>query len=311
VAAPGPVEAADTVRGAQAPPPAVHDAVPVVVRGAPAAGSKLVAAELAEPLHAVAPDAQSTDAAEVDTADGPLTAARCPGNLTPTPEDANESLPALQPPCSTVHSPLPAEDLTRPLSTAASDPLAPERTTPEHDTDPAAQVTEPDASDTLSNPPATDGCTTALMLRSAVVAVGSVGSVGSVCRVGSVKRVAEFDRAPQPPPVAVQSEEPVDVFATATLALPVTGSTLTSPEPVDDVFELPLPAHPVCPCSQVTELDAPLDPAVSPVPVSVSVPVPNRPPPVVSGVAPGVVPGLLACEPDCDWQPPPVTVQVA
>jgi hypothetical protein len=38
-AAPGWVEATDTVCGLHAPPPAVHDAVPVVVRGPPAAGS--------------------------------------------------------------------------------------------------------------------------------------------------------------------------------------------------------------------------------------------------------------------------------
>jgi hypothetical protein len=38
-AAPGWVEATDTVCGVQAPPPAVQDAVPAVVRGPPAVGS--------------------------------------------------------------------------------------------------------------------------------------------------------------------------------------------------------------------------------------------------------------------------------
>jgi hypothetical protein len=44
--------------------------------------------------------------------------------------------------------------------------------------------------------------------------------------------------------VVVQSEDPVEVFDTATVALPVLGSMLTSPEPVEEVFEVLLPEHP-------------------------------------------------------------------
>jgi hypothetical protein len=183
------VDATDTVRGVQDPPPAVQVAVPVLVRGAPTAGSKLVAADFAVPEHPAAPEEQSTEAVEVDTADGPEVAAFCPGRVTDGAELARESVEALHPPCLTVHSPLPVEDFARPLSTAASEPLASECAVPEQVAVPAGQLIEPEASETLSNPPDTVGFAAAFC--TAVPVVGSVGA--AVDRVGWVNRVAEFD----------------------------------------------------------------------------------------------------------------------
>jgi hypothetical protein len=106
--------------------------------------------------------------------------------------------------------------------------------------DPAGQLIEPEASETLSNPPDTVGFAAAVCPAAPVV--GSVGA--AVDRVGWANLVAEFDCDPQVPSVVVQSEDPLEVFATAAVALPVVGSTLTSPEPVEDVLEVPWPEHP-------------------------------------------------------------------
>src|SRR5882757_7435045 len=76
---------------------------------------------------------------------------------------------------------------------------------------------------------------------------------------------------------------------------------VTSPDPVEEVFDDPLPEHAVCPGWQVTDTDAPLEPVVWPVPDPVVLPI--RPAQVVSG--------FVATEPDWLWQPPPATVQEA
>jgi len=154
------------------------------------------------------------------------------------------------------------------LSTAASAPVASECTPPEQFAEPAAHRTEPDASDTLSNPPNTAGF--AALPVAASVPVPVLVLVNSAACTGWVNTVAEFDCDWQPPPVAVQSDEPVEVFAAAADAAPVIGLTVTSPEPVDDVFDEPVPEQSVWPLWQVVELDAPLDPVVPE-------PVPNRP----------------------------------
>jgi hypothetical protein len=217
-----------------------------------------VADEFAVPEHPAAPLEQSTEAVEVDTAEGPVAAAFCPGRVTAGEELASESVEASQPPCLTVHSPLPVEDFARPLSTAASAPVASEPAVPEQLVEPAAQCTEAEASDTLSNPPDTVGF--APVLAAAGLATGLVAAAAT--RVGWVNRVAEFDWDWQSPSVAVQVDDPVDVFAAAGEPAPVVGSMATSPDPVEEVFDDPLPEHPVCPGWQVTDTDAPLEPVL-------------------------------------------------
>jgi hypothetical protein len=215
----------------------------------------------------------------------------------------------------TVHSPLPVEDFARPLSTAASAPVASEPAVPEQLVEPAAQCTEAEASDTLSNPPDTVGfapawpALAAAVLTAAVSAVVPVGAVAgfvvvAAVRVGWVNRVAEFDWDWQFPSVAVQVDDPVEVFAAAREPAPVVGSMVTSPDPVEEVFDDPLPEHAVCPGWQVTDTDAPLEPVLWPVPDPVVLP--NSPAQVVS-----VLSGFVATEPDWLWQPPPATVQEA
>jgi hypothetical protein len=181
----------------------------------------------------VAPAAQLTEAEEVDTADGPLVAACCPGRVSSGPEDARESVDAWQPPLVTVHSPSPVEVFARPPSTAASDPVASECTFPEHvAVEPAGQLSEPEASEVDSRPPVTVGFPPAVAARA----------------TGWVKVVAELDWDPQVPPVVEQSEEPVDVFAfavgPAVDTAPVVGSASTSPAPVEEVFAEPVPEQP-------------------------------------------------------------------
>jgi hypothetical protein len=229
-----------------------------------------VADEFAVPEHPAAPLEQSTEAVEVDTADGPVAAAFCPGRVTAGEELASESVEASQPPCLTVHSPLPVEDFARPLSTAASAPVASEPAVPEQLVEPAAQCTEAEASDTLSNPPDTVGFAPAWPVLAAAVLVAAVSAVVPVAgfvvvaavRVGWVNRVAEFDWDWQFPSVAVQVDDPVEVFAAAREPAPVDGSMVTSPDPVEEVFDDPLPEHPVCPGWQVTDTDAPLEPVL-------------------------------------------------
>jgi hypothetical protein len=234
-----------------------------------------VADEFAVPEHPAAPVEQSTEAVEVDTAEGPVAAAFCPGRVTAGEELASESVEASQPPCLTVHSPLPVEDFARPLSTAASAPVASEPAVPEQLVEPAAQCTEAEASDTLSNPPDTVGFAPAWPVLAAavlapVVLVAAVSAVVPVAgfvvvaavRVGWVNRVAEFDWDWQFPSVAVQVDDPVEVFAAAREPAPVDGSMVTSPDPVEEVFDDPLPEHPVCPGWQVTDTDAPLEPVL-------------------------------------------------
>jgi hypothetical protein len=103
--------------------------------------------------------------------------------------------------------------------------------------------------------------------------------------------------------VAVQSEDPVDVLDAAGAATPVTGLTVTSPAPVEEVFEVPSPVQPVAPVGQVIDTDAPPEPVLCPSLVLA----PNRPAesvwrPVVGGVA---------AEPEAAWQSPVEVVQEA
>jgi hypothetical protein len=248
----------------------------------------------------------------VDTAEGPVAAAFCPGRVTAGDELASESVEASQPPCLTVHPPVPVEDFARPLSTAASAPVASEPAVPEQLVEPAAQCTEAEASDTLSKPPDTVGFAPAWPVLAAAVSTavfaavpaGLAAGLAAATRVGWVNRVAEFDWDWQFPSVAVQVDDPVEVFAAAGEPAPVDGSMVTSPDPVEEVFDDPLPEHPVCPGWQVTDTDAPLEPVLWPVPDPVALP--NRPAHVVS-----VESGLVATEPDWLWQPPPATVQEA
>jgi hypothetical protein len=254
------------------------------------------------PVQPVAPAAQSTEAFEVDTADGPEGAGFCPGRASSGPEDAWESVLAWQPPSSTVQSPLPEEIFARPLSTAASAPDACECTLPEHWADPPGQVTEPVASETLSRAPGTVDLAAATVPVAVPLAVrvSVSGLVGAGVCVGWVNRVAELDWDPQLPAVAAQSDEPVEVFAAAGVAVPVVGSIVTSPEPVEEVFDDPLPEQCCVPLGQVTALEAPLELVVGPVLVS-----------PLNRSAHGDCWGLDACEPDWLWQPPPATVQLA
>jgi len=85
-AAPGPVEDRELVCAWQ--PPAPQDADPEEVRGAPKAGSVLVAEldALPEQLEL----AQFTEADAIDTLDGPEVAAGWPGNVIAGPELACE-----------------------------------------------------------------------------------------------------------------------------------------------------------------------------------------------------------------------------
>jgi hypothetical protein len=116
-----------------------------------------VAVEVAVPEQPAAPAAQSTEAFEVDTADGPEAAAVWPGRVTSGPEEAWESVAASQPPEVTWQVPLSEEVLAWPLLRAASAPVAVLLTVAEQLAEPAAQSAEPDASDTLSNPPPITG----------------------------------------------------------------------------------------------------------------------------------------------------------
>ncbi len=69
-AAPGPVEATDVLAALHAPVPAVQDAEPVELRGAPTAASELDADVVTVPVQ---PCGQSSAALERDMLDGPLT----------------------------------------------------------------------------------------------------------------------------------------------------------------------------------------------------------------------------------------------
>jgi hypothetical protein len=155
-AAPGPVEATDTVCGSHAAPPAVHEALPLLVSGLPVDGFGLEALEVAVPAHPLAPAAQFTDPEATDTAEGPLAAGVCPGKVTLGAEDASLVVCAWQPPCLTWQLPDPSADLALPPSTEASEPLPEERTLPEHTLAPAGQLVEADPLEVLTNssPPA-------------------------------------------------------------------------------------------------------------------------------------------------------------
>jgi len=185
------------------------------------------------PEQPVAPVAQSTWALEVEIADGPDAAGVWPAKVSSGPEEAWESVAAWQPPWVTVQSPPPEDVFARPPSMAASAPVASERTLPEQLVEPAGQVSDPDASDTDANPPDTPGL--------AAAPVPELPPVAVACSTGGVNWVAELDREPQLPPVAAQSVEPVEVLATAAAAFPVAGSIVTSPDPVEEVFDAPLP----------------------------------------------------------------------
>jgi hypothetical protein len=275
-----------------------------------------VAVEVAEPEQPGLPAEQSSEAFAVDTADGPEAAAICPGSPTSGLEEARESVAAAHPPALTWQAPLPEDVLAWPLPMALSAPVAPLCTAPEHVAEPATQLIDPDASDTLSNPPATTGAGAAdppepapptwpAVPEAAGEAARVAAGVAAVWRVGEVNRVADSEEVWQLVAVAVQSEDPVEVLAAAGAAAPVLGSTVTSPAPVEEVFDEPLPAQPVAPARQVTDTDAPLEPEP---PALVVVLAPNRP---AQPAPPVLVVGWLAVEPDAAWHPPVATVHEA
>jgi hypothetical protein len=265
-----------------------------------------VAVEVAVPEQPATPLAQLTEAFAVDTADGPEVAAAWPGRVTSGPEEAWESVAAWQPPSVTWQVPRPEEVFAWPLLRAASAPVAVLLTVAEQFAEPAAQFAEPAASDTLSNPPLTTGVGTAAapdpVEPGAVEPAVPVGLAAVVVlrlaawRVGWVNRVADTEVVWQSVAVAVQSDDPVDVFAAAGAATPVLGSTITSPAPVEEVFDVPLPEQAVAPVRQVTVTDAPLEPVLCP-PLVLAL---NRP---AESTSRPVV-GWVAAEPEAAWQSP-------
>jgi hypothetical protein len=259
-----------------------------------------VAVEVAVPEQFTSPAAQSTEAFVVETAEGPEVAAVWPGRVTSGPEEAWESVAAWHPPALTWQAPLPDEVFACPFSRAASAPVAVLSTLPEQLAEPAAQFSDPEASETLSNPPVIVGAAVPVpvdadpveLVPAALVVFVMVGA-----RVSGVNRVADSEVVWQAVLVAVQSDDPVEVFAAAGVAVPVLGSTVTSPAPVEEVFEVPLPEQPVVSFWQVIVTAAPLELVGALASAAVS----NRP---VSSVVVG-----WAVEPEAAWQPPVVIVQ--
>jgi len=168
--------------------------------------------------------------------------------------------------CFTAHSPLPVEDFPRPLSTAASDPVASECTAPEQVVDPAGQVTEPDASDTA--------------LQSAGHGRLRGGLVGLGCLVPRLRSLGRQRGGLQgglgEPGRGVRLRAAVTVGGGAVRGA---GGGLRGGRVVPCRWSgrwsrhrsrwrtssrCPCPCTSVCPCPQVTEVDAPLEPVVSP-----------------------------------------------
>lgn len=223
-AAPGPVEATDIVCGLQAPPPAVQEALPVEVWGAPVVGSGLAAELVAWPAQPVAPAGQLTDPEATDTAEGPLAAAGCPGRVTVGAEEAWVVVCAWQPPWLTWQLPEPSALLALPPSTEASEPLPVECTVPEQLLDPAGQLVEADPLDVLTNSSVPTCPSTCPVLTVAPDAVAPPPVWGTV------RMPTELFAAPwQDPAVVVHDPLPVEVLVVAglpRLATPVVGSTV-------------------------------------------------------------------------------------
>jgi len=149
---------------------------------------------------------------------------------------------------------VPDDDFDRPLSNAASAPVAEEFTLPEQEVELAhSPMTPMHGTHSITQP------------RRPPVPAWSTANTEpdpGLLRVELSSVVEESDVDWHEAPEVVQSAEPVLVFAAADAARPVVGLVTRSPAPVPLVFDSPCPAHPVAP-AQSTVADAWLDPGRS------------------------------------------------
>ncbi|OSY40632.1 hypothetical protein BG845_02710 [Pseudonocardia autotrophica] len=235
-AAPSPVEATDTVRGAHVPPPATHDACADDSRTPPEAGSWPAAELDAAPAHRAAP-VQSTCAEDRDTADGPAPGCS-PSSTTSGPDDDRDDDCAPHPPSVTRHSPDPLLVRARPSSNPASEADTLVRTEPEHSTAPATQSNEESARAVLTGPP--------------TVAAGSVSHQRTTAGAAPV---VDSERAEHPPARVSHSDDPDARVRSPAPSSPDSTSNTGSPAPLLTVRVVPAPSHPSAP-SQSTVTSA-------------------------------------------------------